>query len=89
MIADDNNSPASVMSPGNVILTPDDEMRVFTFSTSKLPVHVVEVPGCKFHDFPVCLATAREADLPKLKWAINQFAAFYQEAADKVCGIKP
>ncbi len=89
MVANNNDNPASVMVPENCILTPYEEMRVFTFSTEKSPIHVVEVPGCKFHDLPVCLATAREEELAKVKWAVNQFQHFFQEAADKICGLKP
>lgn len=77
-------------SLSEVILTPFDEARVYTFNrTDKIPVHVIEVPGSKFHDFPVCLATANEAELKKLQWAVRQFQCFYEKAAEVICGIKP
>jgi hypothetical protein len=37
----------------------------------------------------VCLATAKQEELAKVKWAVNHFAMFYQRAAEAVCGLKP
>ena len=78
------NTPES-----NVIVLPFEGSNVYTFSTENLPVHVVEVPGCKFMDFPVCLATANRHDLAKLVYLKTQFAHFLQKAADIVPGYKP
>lgn len=71
------------------IITPYDEDRIFVFNKDKIPVHVMEVPACRFKDLPLCLATANPAELEKLKFACNEFHKWYEYVAVTLGGLKP
>jgi len=77
------------MAESSVIITPYEDTNVYTFSGEKSPIHVIEVPGCKFMDFPVCLATSQDSQLARMVYMKLEFARFIQAAADLVPGFKP
>ncbi len=61
------------------IITPFDESRVYVLNNSnRIPTYVMEVPGCRINDLPICLATCKKSEVPKVKAMCIEFARIWE-----------
>lgn len=73
----------------SLILTPQDENRVFVFTVNNKPQYVVEVPGCRFNGLPIMLATDNKFEAPKVLYMRNEFIKLWNDIALKgIGGVK-
>ena len=77
-----------IQTPGSLI-TNEDAERIYVFDTENQPAHVMEIPGVRFNDFPVCLACKKTEELPKMKWALREFHKLWEKVASEMCNLKP
>ena len=70
------------MSKSPHIITPYNEDQVYVLNNSKgIPTFVMEVPKCRFQDLPVCLATNKKSEIPKVKEMCRRFASLWASVA--------
>lgn len=73
------------MSDNGIILTPQEDNRVFKFSSSQngQPKFVAEVPSCRFNGLAICLATGTESEVKKTVKMTYEFKKLWEEVGRK------
>jgi hypothetical protein len=62
------------MAEEGKIIVPGQQNREYTLPQGpNVHLYVQEMPGCRFNECAVCLASTNEKDVPKMKYLRNHF----------------